>query len=521
MKQTILLLMAALAISYALNAQNRRTIDVDFDREAGSLSRTFNECIGAGRANEGLRADWQTQLRQTQMDCGFRYIRMHGLFCDDMGVYFEDSEGNSIYNWQYIDQLYDFLVDIKMKPFIELSFMPGALASGDKTIFWWKGNVTPPKSYDKWFAFIKAFTEHITQRYGEDEVKTWYFEVWNEPNLKDAFFTGTRDEYFKLYRYTAKAVKEVNADYKVGGPATAGNQWIKEMIGFCSQNNVPIDFISTHTYGVGQGFLDEKGQRGTVLVQDKKAIINDVEYAHKVIANSSMPNLELHYTEWSTSYTPSDPIHDSYHSAAFILDKLKNTESIVNSMSYWVFTDIFEEAGPRYTPFHGGFGLLNYQSVKKPAYFAYEFLNQLGDVELKNEDKASWVCKNRQGDITSLLWDFTLTSPIDSVNNQVYYKRDLPSQNRGTAEIKFTNVPEGEYQLKITMVGYRNNDAYATYMQLGSPNQLTQNQVNVIKELNSGVPSVNEIIRISDQKRFHYTLPMRENDVYFIQLLKI
>ena len=228
----------------------------------------FKECIGAGRANEGLRADWQQQLAYVKKECGFKYIRMHGLLTDDMGVYKEDSKGNPEYNYMYVDVLFDFLHSIGMKPFVELGFMPGALASGPQTIFWWRGNVTPPKDYEKWAALIKNLTEHFTERYGADEVKTWYFEVWNEPNLSPGFWSGTQEEYFKLYKYSVNAIKSVNSAYRVGGPGTAGAAWEPEMIDFCTKNNLPLDFISTHSYGVKQGYLDEYGNSGTVL--DKK-----------------------------------------------------------------------------------------------------------------------------------------------------------------------------------------------------------------------------------------------------------
>jgi xylan 1,4-beta-xylosidase len=495
-----------------------RVIQADVNLIKGANSKVWRKCIGAGRANEGLRADWQEQLRLTKKECGFEYIRMHGLLTDDMGVYFEDKQGNPIYNWQYIDVLFDFLVDIKVRPFVEVSFMPGALASGDQTIFWWRGNVTPPKSYDKWYNFIKAMTEHYTERYGREEVRKWYFEVWNEPNL-EYFFSGTMADYMKLYDYTVKAIKAVDTNYKVGGPATAGNAWIPEMINHCSENNVPIDFISTHDYAVSQGYLDEYGTQGTVLNPSYKAITQNVIDSRNKITNSKKPNLELHYTEWSTSYTPSDPVHDSYHSCAFILDKIKGTENVANSMSYWVFTDIFEEAGPRHSPFHGGFGLLNYQSVKKPAFFAYQFLNNLGNTELQNTDSASWICKNENGDIQTLFWNFKLTFPSDTACNQIYYKRDLPTKDLGTIQIKLSNVLQGKYMLKITNVGYKSNDAYATYMQLGSPTQLTKPQLKAIKEANMG-NSITEIVEIKADKLFTYNLPMRENDVYFVELVK-
>ncbi len=531
MKNLPLLLLLAGLVTYPVLAQNRkkkntntnaleRTINVNFSKEKGPLNTMFNECVGAGRANEGLRADWQQQLIYVKKECGFRYIRMHGLLTDDMGVYKEDRNGNPQYNYMYVDVLFDFLHSIGIKPFVELGFMPSALASGSKTIFWWKGNVTPPNDYDKWGALIKNLVQHFTERYGADEVKTWYFEVWNEPNL-DGFWAGTQEEYFKLYKYSVNAVKSVHPDYRVGGPATAGAAWEEEMINFCEQNDLPIDFISTHSYGVRQGYLDEYGNSGTVLDKKDMSVSGDVLQSRKEISQSSKPDLELHYTEWSASYTPSDPIHDSYHEAAYVLQKLKQVGHMANSMSYWVFTDIFEESAPRFTPFHGGFGMLNIQGINKPVFYSYRFLNKLGNTELVNNDKASWVCKDSKGNIQVLAWDFTNTHPGDSVNNQEYYIRDLPSKEKGKLKITVTGIPEGSYSLEVYKVGYRCNDAYTSYFDLGRPDRLSKLQVEQVKKLNNGSPVSAEIVKIKAGAVFSKELDIRENDVFFLDLIKL
>ena len=499
---------------------NRR-VSADFTQVKGPLNTMFNACIGAGRANEGLRADWQQQLAYVRKECGFRYIRMHGLLSDDMGVYKEDRNGNPQYNYMYIDVLFDYLQSIGMKPFVELGFMPSTLASGKQTIFWWHGNVTPPKDYGKWAELIRNLTRHWTERYGADEVKTWYFEVWNEPNLTPGFWTGTQDDYFKLYSYAAKAVKSVNPGYRVGGPATAGAAWEPEMIRFCKENDVPLDFISTHSYGVRQGYLDEYGQTGTVLDGNPMSVSGDVLQSRREIASSAMPGLELHYTEWSASYTPSDPIHDSYHEAPYILQKIKQVGDAANSMSYWVFTDIFEEAGPRFEPFHGGFGLLTIQGINKPAFYAYRFMNHLGGTELATNDPASWVTRDDAGNIRILAWDFTYTLPDDSINNQAYYIRDLPAKPNGNLQISLTNVPAGNYALNVYRVGYRCNDANTSYVDLGRPSQLTRQQVDQIKHQNDGSPVAKEFVTVGPDGIFDRKLDLRENDVYFLELSKI
>jgi xylan 1,4-beta-xylosidase len=292
------------------------------------------------------------------------------------------------------------------------------------------------------------------------------------------------------------------------------------MIDFCSKNNLPLDFISTHSYGVKQGYLDESGNSGTILDKNPMSVSGDVLNSRKEIAGSSMPNLELHYTEWSSSYTPADPIHDSYHEAAYILEKLKQVGTAPNSMSYWVFTDIFEESGPRFTPFHGGFGLLNYQSINKPAFYSFKFMNQLGKTELTNTDSSSWACKDENGNIQVLLWDFTNTHPGDSVNNQVYYIRDLPSKSKGKIKINISKIPAGMYMLEIYKVGYRVNDPYTTYYDMGKPNQLTKEQFQKIKKLNDGSAIYSENIKVKTGVSFLKELEIRENDVFLITMTK-
>ena len=517
MKKIALLISSSL-LSVVLFAQSNRTITIDVQKVKGPLNTSFNECVGAGRANEGLRADWQRQLRYAKDQLGFRYLRMHGLLHDDMGVYFEDKNGRPIYNFQYVDELYDFLISIHVRPFVEFGFMPKTLASGDQTVFWWRGNVTPPKDYDKWGNLIKALVTHFTQRYGVDEVKHWYFEVWNEPNLS-YFWAGTQQDYFHLYNVTANAVKSVNKDYRVGGPATAEHAWIPELINYCVQNKVPIDFISTHTYGIDKGSFDADGVK-TYLSKRDSSVWGAIKGSRKEIAQSPLPNLELHYTEWSASYTPTDPIHDSYHEAAYILEKIKKAGDADNSMSYWTFTDIFEENGPRTTPFHGGFGLINYEDINKPAFYAYKFLNQLGKHELQNNDTQSWACKDDKGNVQLLLWDFTNTHPGDSVINQEYYKRELPSKPKGNVTIHCNHLAPGNYEMKVYQTGYGVNDPYTTYVHMGSSDQLTRDQVKEIKQKNNGNAIISKNIRISGAQPNKFTLPLRENDVYFITITK-
>ncbi|MGI4885694.1 MAG: GH39 family glycosyl hydrolase [Janthinobacterium lividum] len=514
------LLLLALLLSVRAPAQSlpARAIRLDVNQVQGPLGRGFNFCVGAGRANEGLRADWQQQLVLAQRECGFRYLRLHGLLHDDMGVYGEDRAGHPVYNWQYIDKLYDFLLSIQVKPFVELSFMPNALRSTDQTIFWWKANVSPPKDYAKWEALVTALVRHWEERYGRAEVASWYFEVWNEPNYP-AFFAGTQAEYFKLYAATARAVKAVSASYRVGGPASSGTGWIGETLAYCAQNKVPLDFVSTHDYGVGEGGLDEFGQ-GQQKLGNPNGIARHVAEVQAKIRASAFPNAELHITEWSTSYSPRDPVHDAYQSAAYILNTLKQTEKAATSMSYWTFSDIFEEAGVPPAPFHGGFGLLNLQGVRKPAYFAYRYLHQLGPTELRNADPASWATTDAAGNVQVLCWNFSAPA-LGPEADQQYFVRPQPAAAGAPVRLAWRHLPPGTYALTEDRTGYERRDAYTAYLKMGRPAQLSRAQETQLRAAAQAAPGAPRTLRVGPGGNLAYTLDLRKNDVVLLLLNRL
>jgi xylan 1,4-beta-xylosidase len=503
-----------------------RDIVADWDHIRGPTSQLFHECIGAGRANEGLRAEWQRQLQLCQNEIGFKQIRFHGLLSDDMGVYSEAAGGQPRLSWLYVDQLYDSLLAMKIRPFVELSFMPSALASGSKSIFWWKANVTPPKSYEKWEKLIHDLVGHWTERYGPDEVAKWNFEIWNEPNYSG--FWGprepqrAREEYFELYAHTAKAIKSVSPNYLVGGPAGAGPEWVKTFLSCCAASNAPLDFISYHGYGLGGGpsGLDADGNSLLYLSPDLLAPAHNATSQRSTVDASANPHLPIHITEWSTSYSPRDPVHDSYFSAPYILEQFKNTQLGVASFSYWVFTDIFEENGPPFTPFHGGFGLLTFSGIKKPAYFAFQFLNQLGKSELENSDPHSWVCRDDHGGAEILFWD--LTHPTDGkIANQAYFRQPHPAPSKGAAHITLTGVPQGTYELKTWRVGYHHNDAYTAFLEMGAPPQLNRNQETALRVASAGQPDAEQLVAVTASGRFDETLPFHQNEVVLCKLAQV
>lgn len=511
--------------SSPLPPEQARRITADFAKVIGPHDRSPLMVVGAGRANEGLRADWQAQLALVQREIGFRYIRFHGLLDDDMGVYKEDADGNPRYNFQYIDALYDALIALHIRPFVELSFMPSSLASGKQTVFWYKGNITPPKDMNKWEGLIRALTTHWKQRYGEEEISHWYFEVWNEPDLK-IFFTGSGQDYFNLYRATATSIKSVCPSCRVGGPASATAPFEKDFLEYVNSNHVPVDFVSTHIYAIKSGFVDAStGRVSTVFDTSPDVIVGRMRESHENILHSGLPNLEMHYTEWGSSYTSVDPLHDQYLQASFLLDKIKRASPYVTSMSYWTFTDIFEERGPRFTPFYGGFGLLNYQSIRKPSYFAYKFLSELGASDVASTDTDSsgprcWITRTGDRQAQALFWDYSPVAPPTGQDDQHFYKREIPAALTKPVTLTLNHLPDGRYRLTVYRVGFEQNDAYTAYLHMGAPSQITRKQVETLQAVASGVPAETRIIHI-EHGAFQQTFSLRTNDIYFVTLTRV
>ena len=343
-------------------------------------------------------------MRRCRDELGFRHVRFHALLSDELGTLTCQDE-KLLYSFFNADRIIDFLLSIGMRPFVELSFMPETLASGRTTVFSYRGNVTPPQDYDQWATLIQTITRHWVDRYGAPEVREWFFEVWNEPNLK-AFWTGTRDEYFHLYRRTAEAIKAVDRSLKVGGPATANNGWLQEFLDFCATNLVPVDFVSTHHYPT-----DAFGQPGADTVTQLEHAPREIMRQQVAKSRDEARGLPLYYTEWNISSNPRDPMHDEPFAAAFITRIVMQARGLAQGYSFWTFSDIFNENYFPSVPFHGGFGILNLHGIAKPAYRAFQLLHRLGtefmEVHGAHETVDAWVVR-KGGAVTIILTNLAM-----------------------------------------------------------------------------------------------------------------
>lgn len=367
----------------------------DLRRPGTPLAHAWEQCVGSGHALLALRADFQAQLQRCHDELGMQRVRFHALLSDDLGTLVCE-QNKLLYSFFNIDTIWDGLLAMGVRPFVELSFMPSTLASGNATVFQYRGNITPPRDRAEWAALVHRLATHSIQRYGVDEVSGWFFEVWNEPNLS-AFWTGTQADYFALYRDTATALKRVSDRLHVGGPATADDQWIAAFVEFCESGHVPLDFVSTHHYptdAFGRPGDDTEAQ----LAASSRSVLRD----RARVTRQLVGGRPLYYTEWSTSSNSRDVLHDEPYAASVIIKTMLEARGLVDGYSWWAFSDIFDENYFPSIPFHGGFGLLNLYGIEKPSYRAFELLHRLGtDLVFALEDQHptvdAWVVRQPDG----------------------------------------------------------------------------------------------------------------------------
>jgi len=384
--------------------------------EVVKFRNNVDVCIGTGRMGLALQKEYYEQLKFVQESIGFKWIRGHGLFNEDMAIYqeYKTADGSIVpeYNFTYLDLVMDSYLELGIRPFLELGFMPWAIASGDQSVFYWRGNVTPPKEYARWNGLVAATLRHLIDRYGAEEVTSWPVEVWNEPNLAGFWKDADRQAYFKLFHETILTVKSVDKRFRVGGPAICGVDdvsWLTDFLNYCRDEKLPLDFVTRHLYDISPP--EEGGRYGYPKLNPLARACAETDRSRVIIDGyPEFSGMEMHVTEFNTSYSPRTPIHDTNINAAYLAYLLSRLGDTCESYSYWTFGDIFEEQGVPFTPFHGGFGLVANGKIPKPTFWAFRFFKDLGNGECVHRSDEAIVLKKADGTYRGVAWNISAAS---------------------------------------------------------------------------------------------------------------
>jgi xylan 1,4-beta-xylosidase len=469
------------------------TIVVDAKAQGTPFPHFWEQMFGSGRANLSLRDSYREDLDRVKKVADFKYVRFHAILDDENGVYSEDAQGNPVYNWSYVDQIYDGLLAHSVRPFVEIGFMPKALAATVQYhAFWYKPIPSPPKDYAKWDALITAFGKHLVERYGIDEVAQWYFEVWNEPNIDFWIGRPAQATYFELYDHTARALKAANGKIRVGGPATAQAAWVGDMIAHATQNDVPLDFVSTHVYGndsTQDVFHDNQP------IAPHQMVCAAVNKVHNEIAKSAKPGIPLIWSEFNATYMNEQQITDSIYMGPWMADTISKCDGKTLMMSYWSFSDVFEEQGVLKTPFYGGYGLVAERGIPKPAYDVFGLLHELGEERLPAPVDEALLTRRKDGTIVIAAWNLVEPdkngAPVSTAEQTVTF--ELKNLGSGIGLHTVTGM-----KAEVRRVDASHGDTLAAWKKMGSPAFPTQAQIEELRKASETGPA--EEMPIRDHK---------------------
>lgn len=457
------------------------TIKLGNPKRIVPFKHNFNKVIGSGHLGLALYERTLKHLEMAHRDLGVEYLRCHGLLSGspDLCSWANQSsaglnpelgfdvdqmagEGDVMANYAFIDLIIDRLLDIGIRPFVEIGFMPRILASSRNTLMRWDAYTSPPRDYGLWSELIENLMRHWLKRYGKKEMLNWYYEVWNEPNL-DGFWSSTLDEYNKLYATTVKAVKAVNGDFRVGGPATAGRakSYLDEFITFCHETKTPVDFVTSHSYSANTA--SRKGEFSYHQVAEPTFLSNRFRQMREEIDNSLIPGLPLHITEYNSTTSTHEIIHDLPFNAAYLARTLSEAQD-ADSLSYWAVSDIFvEETIPR-AEFHGGFGMINIHDIPKPTYNMFHFFSQLGTTVLDRTSNSLFT-RREDDHLVGVLWN-----PNDAKRHsqQVDYRIELPG--------------DAAYTARTLLIDEVNANPYRAWEMLGRERNPSRAQVELLRE---------------------------------------
>jgi len=464
----------AASAAVASAATTAVTVSVDAKAAGSAFPHYWEQMFGSGRAVLALRDNYRKDVRLVKAVTDFRYVRFHAIFHDEIGLFDLDAAGKAVYNFSYIDQIYDGLLAEGVRPLVELSFMPQKMAADPKKIFgfWYKPNVSPPSSYALWDDMLDAFARHLIERYGIDEVAQWYFEVWNEPNI--GFWGGEpyQPTYYELYDHSARALKRVNERLRVGGPSTAQAAWAGDFIKHCHDNNVPVDFVSSHVYA--NDTSQDIFHNDTPVPRDQM-VCRAVRKVHDEILSSPLPKLPLIWSEFNASYMNEPNVTDSVYMGPWLAETISQCDGLTEAMSYWSFSDVFEEQGVVKTPFYGGFGLVAADDIPKPAYNAFAILHHLGDTRLHTDADSTLVTRRKDGTLVLALWNY---APPDGTGEK-YTTPGAPGAAK-TFTLNFAGLP-AKARATVWRVDRDHGNAVKAFDAMGRPAFPSRQQIEQLR----------------------------------------
>ncbi len=445
------------------------------------LRHSWRTMLTITSASAILLSDNQELLKRVQSEIGYRYIKFNGILSDDMHIYSEDRDGRPVYSFIYADKVFDFLLSIGLRPLVQLNFMPSALAREEKHLFGYL--VSEPRDLKRWTELVTALILHLQERYGRNELRSWLFSVWDQPDTPASLFGFSSTEaFYSFYQATYQAVKGCDSQLSFGSPSTFYVlekdyvNWYIPFISWCRSHRCMPDFLSFHFYdlifAVQEGSRDTFGFPQAMNLRSTKdgfsAFISQVLKEHKELFAERMP---IYLTEWNNTPSQQDLLNDTCFKSCYIVRGILENYDQLDSYGYWSLTDWMGEAPQPPELFFGGSGLFTTARIPKASYYAFTLLKELGDTLLGSGE--GYFVTRKEDSYQVLLYNYRHFNHLYALGERF----DLTFTDRYTpfspeqlmdAHLSLSPLPEGEYLVTETTLGRRCGSAFDTWVRMGA-----------------------------------------------------
>lgn len=459
---------------------------IDTSTKGVQLKHTFKTLIGIGKAKNILISENQHMLKEIQNDIGFKYIRFHGLLDDEMMFYSENEDGNPELCFTYIDLVIDFLLSINMKPFMELSFMPKDLAlDPSRTMFFIPSVISLPKSMDKWNYAIENLIKHFISRYGLNEVESWPFFLWNEPDLTKMFGFENRYDFFDFYKETYNTIKKVSSLISFGSSPVfsytlaGSNDWIDTFMDYCKLNDCLPDFINMHFYPIDLSGQDPttiskevhtKMRKSLVYMESENALKQSIHRVKNRIKTNNWNTDKIYLIGWNSSISHDELLNDTVYKSAYIAKNILENYDTLESFGYWQVSDFTEEVKIKNQLYHGGQGLFTYNRIKKSHYYIFQMLSKLGDKLINKGDR--FFITTDGTNIQIILYNYEHYSKLyasGEIFDLTFTNRYTPFSKQSSLKvvIPLKKLSENKYQITETIINKKYGSSFDKWLELG------------------------------------------------------
>lgn len=470
---------------------------ISYNQATTNLKHNFKVFTSIGRAKELLLTDTQEMLRELQNEIGYEYIKFHGLLTDDMLVYTEDNQGNAKYSFVYIDKALDFLLSINLKPLIQFSFMPKALASStDRSVYVSPYYISMPKSMKKWCALIEALTLHLIERYSLKAVKSWLFCCWNEPDTTEHLFGFKNDyEFYSLYKATYNTVKNINKSLIFGSPSLLVSyylvpRWCRKFINWTKENDCVPDFLNIHYYDNDfseDTFNTHKPAEPSHsrLNRDENSFAKTIKHIKNLMTDLNLTSIPVYLTEWNLTVSHRNLLNDTCFKSCYLVKNLLENYDELDSFGYWVLTDLIEELQISEEQFHGGLGLYTIDGIKKPHYYAFALVNKLGNKLIEKGD--GYFITKGNGMLQIMLYNYEHFNHLfasGETYDMTFTERYTPFSTVGKMDIslEITDLPGKNCVIREHTINQKYGSAFDTWVRMGA-SKLNNEDIKYIKNI--------------------------------------